>query len=318
MKKQLLLALLLFSQLYNIYAEEDKKKCLLVMSYHQGYEWNDGIEKGVVNTLYNVCELKIVYMDTKRNPSTEFGQESALKAKSTIEEFKPDVVIASDDNASLYLIEPYYKNSKIPVVFCGINWSAKEYGYPYINATGMVEVAPIVPLLKIVLLSRPYLKKGIYLSSDVVSEHKDFNRYKHEYKKRGVRLTPVFVSSLIEWKREYKMAQKADFIILNNYSGINDWNQGEAIKFVKNNSKVLTVTNYQWMMPYSMLGMTKSAEEQGNWAGQVAKSIIEGIPVNEIPITINKTWSLFVNTELLDSAGVKLSNSVMSRAYRKW
>lgn len=90
-------------------------------------------------------------MDTKRNKSDDFIKEVALKAKNIIETFKPDVVIAADDNASKYLIEPYYKNASLPFVFCGVNWDASVYGYPYRNVTGMVEVAgakKLVDLLK--------------------------------------------------------------------------------------------------------------------------------------------------------------------------
>ena len=46
------------------------------------------------------------------------------KAKAEIDAFKPDVVIAADDNASKYLIEPYFKDAALPFVFCGVNWDA--------------------------------------------------------------------------------------------------------------------------------------------------------------------------------------------------
>ena len=81
------------------------KKILYINSYHIGYEGSDPITESIQGVLKNYpIELKIVYMDTKRNSSEEFSKAAALKARAVIEEFRPDVVIASDDNASKYLI----------------------------------------------------------------------------------------------------------------------------------------------------------------------------------------------------------------------
>ena len=52
------------------------KKILFVDSYHQGYEWSDGIEAGLRHGLEGAgVELKIVRMDTKRNTDDEFRQD---------------------------------------------------------------------------------------------------------------------------------------------------------------------------------------------------------------------------------------------------
>ncbi len=125
------------------------KKVLFVDSYHEGYAWSDGITSGIQKTLEGSgVELKIVRMDTKRNTDTAFKESAALKAKAEIEAFKPDVVIAADDNAAKFLIEPNYKDASLPFVFCGVNWDEKEYGFPYKNVTGMVEVTPLPQLIE--------------------------------------------------------------------------------------------------------------------------------------------------------------------------
>ncbi len=62
-------------------------------------------------------------MDTKRNTSEKFKKNAAIRAKTAIENFKPDLIIATDDNASKYLITPYFVDSKTPVVFARLNWN---------------------------------------------------------------------------------------------------------------------------------------------------------------------------------------------------
>lgn len=96
-------------------------RCLYVSSYHAGYEWNDGIERGMKPHLAGKCELRTFYMDGKRQLGAAFAKSKAREAKELIDSWKPNIVIAADDNASKYLVMPYLKNVATPVVFCGIN-----------------------------------------------------------------------------------------------------------------------------------------------------------------------------------------------------
>ena len=128
---------------------QEKKKVLYIDSYHAEYIWSRDITAGVRSVLNprKDIELKIFRMDTKRNMGEADKKNAAQKARELIESWRPDVVIASDDNASKYLIAPYYKNAKLPFVFCGLNWDAAIYGFPADNITGMVEVAMLEPTI---------------------------------------------------------------------------------------------------------------------------------------------------------------------------
>src|SRR3972149_1817649 len=165
------------------------KKILYIDSYHAGYEWSDGVTRGIENILNNTgVELKILRMDTKRFNSRAFAEKAGLGAKSVIEEFRPDVVIASDDNAFNYVIMPYYRDADLPVVFCGINWDVSIYGGPYKNTAGMIEVSLTSQLIS-------YLKeysKGNrigYLSADTETERKNALYY---YKLFNINFTKIY------------------------------------------------------------------------------------------------------------------------------
>ncbi len=293
--------------------------CLYIASYHQGYEWNDGIERGVDSVLDGKCKVDKYFMDTKRNKGDEFYKKSALAARAYIEKTKPDIVIVSDDNASKYLVMPFYKDAALPFVFCGINWTVEPYGYPYKNATGMIEVAPIRPLLKEIKAVSQSVSSGIYLSADVLTEHKDYERYRKIYEREGITLKGVFARTMAEWKKEFISAQSEDidFIILNNNSGINDWDEQQGKRIAQEYSTVFSVTNYDWMMPYTMFAMTKLPEEQGEWAAAVALDILDGATPNSIPIVANRRWNIFVNTKLLDKANITLPPHLIHKAIKK-
>lgn len=289
-------------------------KCLYVSSYHKGYEWNDGIERGLDQELKGKCELSKFYMDTNRNTEPEHAKQKALEARQLIEKTHPDVVIACDDSASKYLIQPYFKDAALPVVFCGVNWTVKAYGYPYRNATGMIEIAPIKPLMKEVQNLIKSVNTGIYLAADVITQRKEFEENREAYAKGGITISPIFVKSMAEWKAGFAAAQKADFVVLGTNAGINDWNDDEAYQSVKSQIRKLIVTNYDWMAPFTILAMTKVAEEQGEWSAHLALSILNGIKPDTLPIVVNRRWQTFVNPELAGQAGIHLPPRLVHKA----
>lgn len=128
------------------------KRFLYVDSCHEGFTWSDGITNAIQKTLRgHDVNLKIHRMDTKRNPDEKYKIRAVRIAKSMIDNYRPDLVIASDDNASKYIIMPYYKNGSLPFLFCGVNYSADAYGSPYSNVTEMyVKTFPVddIPIVR--------------------------------------------------------------------------------------------------------------------------------------------------------------------------
>ena len=292
-------------------------RCLYVSSYHAGYEWNDGIERGLNLTLQNRCEIRKFYMDGKRNLGEAFAKAKALEAKQLVETWKPDIIIAADDNVSKFLIMPYYRDAAIPVVFCGLNWTAEAYGYPYRNATGMIEVGPIEPLQAEVLAVVKNPRRGVVLSADEITQHKEFAMARELYKRRGITLTHTAVSTLANWQAGFSAAQQnADFIMIGNYAGIKDWDEAAARRYVLEHGRRFTVTYLDWMAPYAMLTMAKIADEQGEWSGKVAVMILNGTPPSKIPVVANRRWNMFVNTKLLDKAGIRVSTDILQKAVK--
>lgn len=279
------------------------KKILYVNSYHIGYEGSDPITDGIKTVLgkYRV-DLRIIYMDTKRNPSEEFSQAAALKAKAVIEEFKPDVVIASDDNASKYLIMPYYKEADLPFVFCGVNWDASVYGFPYKNVTGMIEVALVSEILK-------HLKKYArgerigFIAGDTLSERKNLEYY---IKRFDIDFTQVYLAKTFdEWKQSYlKLQGEVDMALMTSHVGIADWNDREAQAFAENHAKIPIGTEHRWSMPFALVGVAKDFNEMGVWSAHAALKILDGVPPNKIPIAANRKGQLLFNARMADRLGI--------------
>ena len=307
-------SLFLFSLSVPLTASSDASKCLYVSSYHTGYAWSDGVEQGLRKVLTGHCEIRQIDMDTKRNKSVEFKQSAASKVKLEIETWQPDVVIVSDDNAAKYVIKQHYRDADVPFVFSGVNWTAKEYGFPYSNVTGIIEVAPLEAMLSNAIKYSGGAKKAIYLGADTLTEKKNLDRVAGASQKLGIELEGVLVSSASEWKTQYRAAQDVDFIVMGSYSGISDWNETEMAAFAVEHARKLIVTNHQWMMPFSTIGFTKIPQEHGEWAAQTAIEIMNGKSPREIPIVANRDWDLWLNIAHLESTQIKLPRKLLRKA----
>ncbi len=288
------------------------KKILFINSYHKGYDWSDGIERGVISVLKDTgIELKIFRMDTKNNTSEEFIRAKGRQAKMLIERFKPDVVITSDDNAFKHVIRPYYRDAELPVVFCGLNWDASIYDAPYKNTTGMIEVALIPRLIE-------YLKQYAsgdrigHIAAEVLTARKEGTYYRKLFK---LNIKERYVKTMAEWKDAFiAIQEETDILIVGNNAGILDWDIAEAKAFAEENTKIPSGTIYTWMMPYALLGLAKVEEEQGEWAARAALRILDGTPPSEIPLAKNKKGRVILNLTIAEKLGIIFSPALLKNA----
>ena len=287
-------------------------KVLFVNSYHQGYAWSDGEEAGAQRALTGSgVTLEFYRMDTKRNPDAKWFEDQSKKVKAKIDAEKPDVVIVADDNAARVMAK-HYKNNGQKWVYCGVNWDPANHGLPYDNATGMTEVALVDKVIE-TLKGYAKGKRVGFLTVDSETEHTEARAYAKQLKLSFAK--EKFVKTLAEWKDEFrKMQGEVDVLFFGNFAGINDWNEAEAAAWALEYSRIPSGSTYDFTMPYTMLGMTKIAEEQGVWAGKAALQIVKGAKVSSIPPTQNKDYQLFLNVKLASKAGVVFKPELLRNA----
>ena len=289
-------------------------RCVYISSYHKGYAWSDGVERGLLKTLDGKCDITTFEMDSKRRKNEDSIRQAALEAKQLIDDLQPDVVIASDDNASKYLIVPHYKDANVPFVFCGVNWTVEQYGFPFSNVTGMIEVAAIEPMFEKAAAITGKIRHAFYIGADTLTERKNLARFENAAHKSNIELSSLLVPTMSEWIEAYRLAQQADLIIIGSNAGISDWDAATVQDEILPASTTLSATNHGWMMPYTMFGMTKVPEEHGEWAGRVAIEIMNGTKPSDIPIIPNRNFDLIVNNALLDHAQISLPEFIKLKA----
>jgi len=307
---------LFFAQLCYAGVVHAGKKIFFINSYHDGYAWSDGIRNGIKDVFKGAdIELKVHDMDTKRNTSEEFKSAAGVKTKEMIEAFQPEVIIAADDNASKYVIVPYFNNSSTPVVFCGVNWSASEYGFPSANVTGMVEVSLIPKLVNMMTQHSKGEKIGL-LGADNLSNRKEVANYKKIFNINFEK--EVFVTTIEDWKNAFaQLQQEVDMLIMAPPSFFNEVSEEEksAIKnFILEHVTIPTGSVEDWIAPYALISLAKRSQEQGEWAATTALRILDGTAPSDIPIVENEQGSIILNLVLAEKLNVFFSPSTLRNA----
>ncbi|QKF83486.1 ABC transporter substrate-binding protein [Halarcobacter ebronensis] len=292
-----LLLFFIFIKAENISA---KKRVFYINSYHSGLYWSDGIEKSIKKVLFKSnlpLEFKRVEMDSKRNNDEPYKIKIAKKIKNQIENFKPDVIITSDDNAFKYIILPYFKNSTIPVIFCGINGSSKKYGLPISNITGMEEVQ-LVPQTVEILSKYAKGNRVGFLKDDSLTTRIELDYFQKQLNKK---MDARLVSSVEEWKKGFiELQNNVDILIIGYGGSIKDWekNRKEIKNFTLQNTIIPTGTGDGNLIEYALLSLPLKPEEQGEWTANTVLRVLKGETIKNIPIVVNKKSNIFINTTL--------------------
>lgn len=289
------------------------KKILYADSYHEGYAWSDGITKGIRTVFEGTgVELKVHRMDTKNNPSDDFKKQAGVQVKAVIEEFQPDVVILSDDNAVNYVLVEFYKDTSLPFVYCGLNWDSSLYGLPYKNTAGMVEVALTNQLIEKLKQYTQGERMG-YLSADTETERKNLENYNQLLQLNFTQT--AFVKNFTEWKTAFKKMQgEVDILIFENNAGIPDWNDDEAENFALENSKIPVGTLNDWIMKTVLIGYTKVPEEQGEYSAQTALKILDDVSPASLPEVTNKKGDLMLNLKIAKKLNLAFTPAMIRAA----
>lgn len=292
---------------------ESGKKILYINSYHQGYQWSDGISRGIESRLLiEDVSLETYYMDSKRHKNPENIKRVSNELKNLIEDTKPDLVITSDDNTVKYILSPYYKDAVLPFVFCAVNWDATVYGLPFQNTTGMLETSFITSIVDLLTQYTTGKKLG-FLSIDAYSEHRSLDYYSQALDQKISKA--YFVNTVQEWETKFLALQsEVDMMILEDPEGIEGWNHGKAIAFIQAETKIPVGSAYSWLAPLSLITIAKKPEEQGWWAAEQAMQILAGRNPSDIPIARNKEGKLFANIRIANQLGVTLPMEVLETA----
>jgi ABC-type uncharacterized transport system substrate-binding protein len=305
-------ALMLPAVIFAVNDIDKRKKVLVVMSYHPGYAWQEGIAEGIESVLKD-AETRYFHMDTKRNLAG--GKEKAEEAYAFYKEFKPDAVIAADDNAQSMFVVPYLKDKvETPVVFCGVNWDATKYGYPAGNVTGVVEKHHGREGLNFMQVLVPGIKKAAVIYNGTPSNRFNIDQIQAEMTEYPVEIIEFAeVNTMNELRTAISRLEKqVDALIIPALEGIRDEN-GKSMDGRYVNTQAAKMSNLpilglsSWHIKSGLLGgVVKTGQEQGDLAARIVLDIFSGTSISDIPVTQNRNGQRVINMTTANRLGIKL------------
>ncbi|MFA5259908.1 MAG: ABC transporter substrate binding protein [Candidatus Omnitrophota bacterium] len=311
----LILPLVLFFQVERGLAK-DVRRILLVHSGHEDSPWVKDVTQGVHDALKDSpVLLESFYMDTFRNPSIEWKLKVGRQAQEKIREFKPDAVIAVDDDAQKYVTQQYIGSQNPFFVFCGVNDDLDSYGLPAVNTTGIVERPHFEEAVAFLKMINPRIKKVAVLSDNSPDSMGAYAFLTHN-PPAGIKVLGYhIIADFPTWQervRDYNNYADALFVYLYNTVKLPGTNESlpsrDIIQWTLNHADIPVVGFFNFAVEDGMMGAVgESGYDHGMEAGAMALKLVNGVPLQNLPWKrVEKVYKM-LNLPALQASGMTLS-----------
>jgi hypothetical protein len=276
---------------------------LIISSYHKGFDWSDGIIRGIYSRfrISNVT-TNTYYMNAWGNQSEQVLDNAVHHIESLVKNLNPDLIIATDDEAVKHVVSRLSQNTSTPFIFAGANGAVSNYEFSSKNVTGIVETSFINSLVG--LLSDYSTGNRIgFLALDTLSARENLKSYRIKLDRDFDKW--YFVNNLVEWKQRFnELQENVDMVILENPDGLGGWSVERFNSFVEQESTIPVGSTYIELAPLSLVTIGRVPEEQGWWAADTALKILNGAEPENIPFAESKEGKLTVNLRAAEKLGI--------------
>lgn len=297
-----------------IAGDEDslKKRIFIVSSYDSQYLWSQSTNRGVTAAMLRYGYLdnqeqadtftksdivessraivKKSWMNSKRRSSSKEISEATLRIMEEIEKFQPNLVMLGDDNAANF-IGNQLLDTKIPVVFWGINGLPLKYGLidsmdrPGHNITGVWQAGYHEESLMLLQRLVPSAKTFAILACDSVTARANVKQIKSLAQQGKLPLQlidTVITNSYSDFQsRTLELAQVVDAFFMLNHDTMKDagGNYVDMLSvgkwYLENIHKPEASHEDQFVREGMLLTANDSGFNQGHRAFEMAYDILE-------------------------------------------
>lgn len=317
---------LLEAKLNQALPEAERQRALVLHSYHPEYVWVQDVNKGILKGLEEErfeaeknLKLEYFYMDTKRKTDEKWKLEVAAKAKAHIAAYKPDVVIAVDDNAQKYVVGDLAKGGP-PFVFLGVNADPMNYGYlrsletPGGQVTGSIERARFEQSFALLQQIVPGVHNLAVICDDGPTGKSVVQRVKEKADALAINIVALKqTGSFSEWKRFVEEVQtQADALLVIVYHTLKDdagqpVHENDVLSWTVENSKLPDMGFWSWAVEGGLLcSEAISGFQQGHFAATVASYVLMGQSPGEFPVDKPQRGEVCVNLARAKMLGIEI------------
>jgi ABC-type uncharacterized transport system substrate-binding protein len=306
--------------------DHQKKRVLVLHSYHEGYQWVQDVNKGILRGLAeerfrpekNIL-VKYFYMDTKRKSSSKWKQQIGRKAVATIKSWKPDVVIAADDNAQIYAVSRMV-GSSYPFIFLGVNGDPRKYGLvdslesPGHNVSGCVERERFKQSIKLLRRLDYGVDTVAVINDDGPTGRPVVERIKDKADEFDVDISGTLsTGSFRAWKRFVRAQQEeSDALVVVLYNTLRDASgqhvpAKEVLNWTINNNKQPEIAFWPWIINGGVLcGEVISGYQQGHYAATLAAYVLHGQSPGQFSVGQPRRGEIRINQARAEMLGIDI------------
>ena len=303
-------------------AQQRPHKVFVLHSYHPSYGWTKSVMNGVETTLKQYresIELDVEYMDTRHFNDEKYYSNLYAIYKSKAGKKRYDVIIASDNNALAFLMqhrEELYPS--VPIVFCGVSNFDDSLLGGYSDITGVTEEETFEPTVKTALRFHPLARQILIVLNQ---KSPDFNERKREVAEIALKFkgrTEFLTTSISEIyssdlpKRLDGLGKETVIILACLFTTpINFPFYREASEAIqKHCTSPIYVPSERWFeyVPVVVGGKVASGFHHGKTAAEMAIRIIDGEPVQNIPVQRGTAEKYIFDYTQLNRFGIPFSS----------
>ena len=270
-------------------------RVLILHSYYQGYKWTDDEHAGIESVLKPVIgrnNIHIEYMDTKKVFGDLYSQRLYEVYKVKYRNYKFDLIIATDNNAYDFMRK--YRDDLFPhtpVVFCGVNYFEGTQLGRLKLFTGVNEENDLKGSIELILRFHPNTKQIVFINEWTTTGqrvHEAFVQALSYFTGYGiyfVALEDVTIEEIIE---RLETLPEGSVVLYSAFSKDKSgklFDADEVMSLIARRCKVPIYTTNDFNVGHGVVGgLVVHGYGQGEAAGRMALSILQGIPASEIPV----------------------------------
>lgn len=335
------------------YGEANKARIFVVSSYSRDYLWSQDTHKGVCAGLIDFkfadnekqieeytqndyletdkIVIKKAWMDSKKKSQKREILAAAERIAQEIKEFKPDLILLGDDNATNY-IGTQFIDTDIPVVFWGVNGIPLKYGLldslekPGHNVTGAYQSGYYKECIEYLVKLIPGIKSMAVISDESETgraKAKGIMKLQQEGKLPLDIIEVVSTDSLSEWQSAaLRLQNSVDAFFIVNHNTIKD-DQGVSCDpmkigawYLRNINKPECTDEKQFVLEGMLTCVDDSGLKQGYEAIRMAHMILhEKRKPGDIPVISPTRGAIIVNRQRAQALGIDLSSKGFIEEY---
>ncbi|EGB14202.1 PAS/PAC sensor hybrid histidine kinase [Pseudodesulfovibrio mercurii] len=273
--------------------EKPKKSVLCLNSYHDGYQWSDGIMRGIRSVLENShykIDLQIEYMNAKRYNYEDVTRMLLRLYKEKFKNEKFDLIMTSDNDA--YSFATHYRDilfPGVPLVYCGVNYLNTD-DTDVDNATGVIEIFNLSKTLDVALRLHPGKKHMVVVSDSSTTGAAITRQVRNQLARYKVPLTTEYwidMSLRNVMDRVAHLPQDTFLFFVPYYQVIDGrfLTAEEVMQAISARSSVPIYTSWEFLAGNGAVGGNMlSGFLHGQRAARTALEVLDGKNADEIPV----------------------------------